>query len=407
MKVLLSDAAILATAVLCWAFDPVPPSPLTLASAAAAASGIIVLAFVRRRETGSGGGGALKNRTMWISTAEAVSEGFSVGLVVSGFAGMDQWNALVLAAASVYLWHRSTNSAAEVLPYLAFRSLCGSAAYLAVLGRGEFLTASAALLFIPPLSAAIRNSRRLGSLLRRSSNEPSELSKKAYDHMLATLAHEIRTPLTIMQTTENVLLEQIPGPLNERQKQFLESVYMNTQRLIAFSENMLTLIKIEDDWKPDLSKNVDLRVLTKQVVDTVRPMLDMRRQHIKYSFPSLLAKPKADEAWIRQVLINLVHNASKHTEENGVIIISCTQDDKQVVVTVTDNGLGVVGEGRELLFKEFYQERSRVETYQDGFGLGLSIVRSIIQKHRGDVYITSSKDLGTMVSFNLPAEAIE
>ncbi len=236
---------------------------------------------------------------------------------------------------------------------------------------------------------------------------PASLTREAYDRMLATLAHEIRTPLTIMQTTENVLMEQIPGPLNARQKKFLESIYINTQRLITFSENMLTLLKLEQDWKPDTSKAIDLRLLIRQVADAMEPMIRSRNQQIKYTFPSLVSRPKADEAWIRQVLINLIHNASKHTDEDGLILISVTQDDEQVVVTVTDNGRGLVGEERETLFKEFFQEEGDFQAYKDGFGLGLSIVRTIIERHHGHVYITSSKQMGTMVSFTLPAEALQ
>jgi signal transduction histidine kinase len=233
------------------------------------------------------------------------------------------------------------------------------------------------------------------------------LTKKAHELMLATLAHEIRTPLTIMQTTENVLLEEIPGPLNARQKKFMESIFINTQRLIAFSENMLTLLKLERDWKPDLSTSLDLRSLIAQVGEIMKPMLSNKGQSLKLSFPALLSHPKADEAWIRQVLINLVHNASKHTEEKGSILISVTQDEGQVVVTVTDNGHGLLGGKRETLFKEFYQENQDLKEYQDGFGLGLSIVRLIIERHHGQVYITSSKEQGTMVSFSLPAKEMQ
>ena len=232
-------------------------------------------------------------------------------------------------------------------------------------------------------------------------------TKEAHELMLATLAHEIRTPLTIMQTTENVLLEEIPGPLNARQKKFMESIFTNTQRLITFSENMLTLLKLERDWQPDLSNTIDLRNLTRQVVEIMEPMLTSKNQYIKCSFPSLLSHPKADEAWIRQVLINLVHNASKHTEGQGFVLISVTQDESQVVVTVTDNGHGLLGGQRENLFKEFYQEKQDLKEYQDGFGLGLTIVRMIIERHHGQVFITSSKQQGTMVSFSLPAKEMQ
>lgn len=257
------------------------------------------------------------------------------------------------------------------------------------------------------LAYLLRYRHALARMLHLFPQKESSLTKEAHQMMLATLAHEIRTPLTIMQTTENVLMQQIPGPLNPRQKKFMESIFINTQRLITFSENMLTLLKLERDWKPDLSTTIDLKNVIRQVSQSMEPMLESKGQHIKVSFPSLLSHPKADEAWIRQVLINLVHNASKHTDEHGFILISVTQDESQVVVTVTDNGHGLLGGQRETLFKEFYQENQDLKEYQDGFGLGLAIVRMIIERHHGQVYITSSKQLGTMVSFNLPAKEMQ
>lgn len=265
----------------------------------------------------------------------------------------------------------------------------------------DFSWAASALVLVAGSLAGLVVKYR-GCLSRHSGRS---ITKEAHEQMLATLAHEIRTPLTIMQTTENVLMEQIAGPLNARQKKFMESIFINTHRLITFSENMLTLLKLERDWQPDLSKHIDLRLIIRQVADTMQPMLLVKHQQITYSFPSLLSRPKADEAWIRQVLINLVHNASKHTDEQGTILITVTQDDQQVVVTVTDTGHGLLGGEREALFKEFYQENKNPKEFQDGFGLGLSIVRAIIERHHGKVYITSTKEMGTMVSFNLPAEA--
>ena len=220
------------------------------------------------------------------------------------------------------------------------------------------------------------------------------------------LAHEIRTPLTIMQTTTNLLMEEIPGPLNARQKQFVQSNYEYTQRLITFSENMLTLLKFDKEFELTKREKINIRLITQDMVAFFGPLLAIKGQTIRYSFPALLNYPLGDESLIRQVFINLIHNAVKHTKEGGYIVISVTQDDDQMVVSITDNGEGVPGDGREALFREFYQEKGASEEFQDGFGLGLSIARQIIQKHGGNVYITSMKDKGTMVSCTLPAKAI-
>jgi len=234
----------------------------------------------------------------------------------------------------------------------------------------------------------------------KKSNSASRIS------LQSMLAHEIRTPLTIMQTTTSLLLEEIPGPLNPRQKQFVKSNYEYTQRLITFSENMLTLLKFEKEFELQKREKINIRLITQDIVAFFGPLVQIKQQTIRYYFPALLNSSIGDESLIRQVFINLVHNAVKHTKEGGYIVISVTQDDEQMVVSISDNGKGVEGEGRENLFKEFYQEQSPSEEYQDGFGLGLSIARQIIHKHGGKVYITSVKDTGTIVSFTLPARAI-
>lgn len=238
------------------------------------------------------------------------------------------------------------------------------------------------------------------ALKRKKNTSSSRIS------LQSMLAHEIRTPLTIMQTTTNLLLEEIPGPLNARQKQFVKSNYEYTQRLITFSENMLTLLKFEKEFDLKKKENINIRLITQDMVAFFGPLLQVKQQTIRYSFPALLNTPLGDESLIRQVFINLIHNAVKHTKEGGHIVISVTQDDEQMVVSISDNGKGVEGEGRENLFKEFYQEKVIDEQFQDGFGLGLSIARQIVQKHGGMVYITSVKDKGTIVSFTLPAKAI-
>ena len=230
----------------------------------------------------------------------------------------------------------------------------------------------------------------------------SRVSVASRTQLLATLAHEVRTPLTVMQATEGVLLDETPGPLTERQRKFLESIHASTQRLIHFSENMLAGIKVDRGWMPDRTASIDLRRITRQVIEMMQPMLDQRGQQVRYTFPSMLTKPLADEAWIRQVLVNLLHNASKHTGTNGLIMVSVTQDDHWIVVTVTDNGEGLVGSSRESIFTEFYQEQPHSGAGQDGAGLGLAIVRSVIERHGGRVYASTSPGVGTMVSFALP-----
>lgn len=332
----------------------------------------------------------------------AAGEGISLGLFLRAAAA---WSWAFPAAAA---------SAACAAALLALRGeVPGGASLKRSLALGGAAFASGAAAGAPWLAAAVlpaaalaghRIALRFDGAYKRLEVEyrRDPMAVEARNQMLATLAHEIRTPLTIMQSAEGVLLEGMPGPLNERQRKFLESIHANTQRLINFSENMLAVIKMDRGWAPDLSKSVDLRRVTRQVMEMMQPLTEQRRQQIRASFPSMLAKPRGDEAWIRLVLVNMVHNAYKHAEDGGLILVSVTQDDEWVVLTVSDNGEGLAGTGRDILFKEFYQERPDSETGREGFGLGLAIVRYVVDRHGGRVYVTGSPALGTMISFTLP-----
>lgn len=275
-----------------------------------------------------------------------------------------------------------------------------------LLASASVVPGLASLLFFPFSGMFVLNFTLLIGVFVFASRRGGKTSSASRLSLQSMLAHEIRTPLTVMQTTGSLLLEEVPGPLNEQQKQFVRSNFEYTQRLITFSENMLMLLKFEKEFELKKIEKIHIRTITQDVVAFFAPLLQIKGQIIRYTFPALVSTPLGDESLIRQVFINLIHNAIKHTKEGGYIVISVTQDDEQVVVSITDNGTGVVGEGRENLFREFYQEKQASEEHQDGFGLGLSIARQIIQKHGGHVYITSVKDKGTMVSFTLPAKAV-
>ncbi|TVQ97023.1 MAG: sensor histidine kinase [Spirochaetaceae bacterium] len=222
------------------------------------------------------------------------------------------------------------------------------------------------------------------------------------NRVLSTIAHELRTPLTVMQTTTALLLEESTGPLSERQREFLESMSGTTTSMVRFVEGILAEIKVDRAWMPLDARPLDLRRIIRRVRTAMQPLLDERRQTLQTTVPSLLTRPLGNETWIHHVLTNLVHNAAKHAGERGTIVVSVTEHDECVAVTVSDNGHGLVTTGRERLFEEFYQEEPVSDAAFEGTGLGLAIVRNVIERHGGRVYVTTAPGLGTMVSFTLP-----
>lgn len=222
--------------------------------------------------------------------------------------------------------------------------------------------------------------------------------------LLSTLSHELRTPLAVIKTSTEIILEERPGEINTTQKRFLTAVLDNTMRMVRFVDTILASIKVEYAWFRMNKKSMDIRTVIKKVCNDLLPFISSRDQELKYTYPNLISRTIADENWIQQVLINLIHNASKHVGKNGRIIISVMENEQCIVVSVSDDGSGIVNQEKPKIFSEFYQGSETEDENMDGAGLGLSIVKDVIEKHNGKVYVGSVAGLGTTLSFTLPKE---
>ena len=256
---------------------------------------------------------------------------------------------------------------------------------------GGTLSAAAASLMLRGLE---REELRRTALLRKSL-----ASKEA---ILSTMAHEVRTPVTVIQSTADIMREGRTGELAPTQREFLDAIASSARRLITFSENILASIKVESDWFAVRPVAVDIRGIIKNVAAHMGPVLEEKRQHLRYTFPKLLSRPPADPDWIHQVLVNLVHNASKHLSPGGRIIISVNENEQCVVVSVSDDGSGIRTAERLRVFEDYFQGDEYSESRLDGAGLGLAIVKRVVEKHAGRVYVSSVQGHGTTVSFTLP-----
>ena len=254
----------------------------------------------------------------------------------------------------------------------------------------------------------------LSLLLNKVSNESESEMKAEIDaqqtqiegknKLLSTLSHELRTPLAVIKTSTEIILEERPGMINSTQKKFLTAVLDNTMRMVRFVDTILASIKVEYAWFRMNKKPMDVRSVIKKVCNELLPFISSREQELKYTYPNLISRTIADENWIQQVLINLIHNASKHIGINGRIIISVTENEQCIVVSVSDDGSGIVNQEKSKIFSEFYQGSESEDENMDGVGLGLSIVKNVIEKHDGKVYVGSVAGLGTTLSFTLPKE---
>lgn len=215
---------------------------------------------------------------------------------------------------------------------------------------------------------------------------------------ISVLSHEVRTPLAMIKGAVELLLDGKPGPLTPQQRVFLETISQNCERTITLAEDLLTQARIEAGLFRVNLQATDLKSLARQVVRGMKPLLAQKNQIIHLDYPQVLPHIQADPRLIQQALTNLLNNAMRHTSSGGRIYISISENDQAVSVAVTDDGAGMTSEERRKLFQRFASGRP----LGNGTGLGLVIVKQIVELHGGRILVDTTLGQGTTFLFTLP-----
>ena len=231
-----------------------------------------------------------------------------------------------------------------------------------------------------------------------------ELEKIRQD-FVANVSHELRTPLTTIKGYTETLLE---GALKEEiASQFVQVIKKHTDRLTKIVEDLLMLSKIESrEFQLNLEP-ITLPDLFEDVLGFIREAAGKKNiTIIQNEIPSSLVI-QADRNYLEQVLINLLDNAIKYTSTGGRITISALEtDQKEIQISVQDNGIGIPREDLPRIFERFYRVDKGRSQEMGGTGLGLSIVKHIIQAHGGRVWVESQIGKGSTFYFTLPKKSI-
>ena len=215
-------------------------------------------------------------------------------------------------------------------------------------------------------------------------------------------SHEIRTPLTSMKGFVENMLAGVTGDLRERQVLYLTRVKYNIERLTRTLNDLLDLSRIEAGHVELRLADVSLAEVTEEVLDHFHPQAEAKSLVLETTPPSQLAPVRGDRDKILQILTNLVHNAIKFTPPSGRISISLTPlEDSAIQVCVADTGCGIASEEAPNVFDPFYRSDSGT-TETRGQGLGLAITKSLVDLHRGRIWVESTVGSGSRFYFTLP-----
>jgi signal transduction histidine kinase len=220
--------------------------------------------------------------------------------------------------------------------------------------------------------------------------------------LVATVSHELKTPLTAVRLAVHVLLEEAVGPLTPKQTELLIDARDNAERLLALIDQLLALARLQRTQDRAAVRPEDPGELLRRATDGVRPRADDKHVEVEVVAGEPLPPVAVDAARIGQALANLLNNAVTYTPSGGKITLSAAAaGDGRVVLSVADTGVGIPGEYLPHVFDRFFRIPGQSE--ETGTGLGLAIVKEIVTAHGGDVTCESEPGRGTTFRLTLPA----
>ncbi len=245
--------------------------------------------------------------------------------------------------------------------------------------------------------------RKSYSSLEQKIEELKELDRLK-DDFLNTTSHELKTPLIPIKSQIQLLMAGDYGDLNKEQKESLEMISRNSERLNKLVADVLEASKYRSKKINSISKKISLQKIIQSTVEEMRPGAREKEIDLATKLTDL-PEIAADPARISQVISNLLNNAIKFTPEKGKIEIEANNLEKEVVVKITDTGVGISPKNLEKLFTPFSQLDSGLARKHSGTGLGLVICKEIIEAHGGKIWAESQGEgKGSVFSFSLPKE---
>lgn len=234
-----------------------------------------------------------------------------------------------------------------------------------------------------------------------------EQADELKSQLIANMSHELRTPLNSIIGFSSVIMKGIDGPVTSTQEQDLKQIHNAGQHLLNLINDILDVSKIEAEKMEIQTTRVDIGALIRDIMGSAVTLVADKPIELLSDIPDDLPHIQADETRLRQILLNLLSNAAKFTDE-GQIAISIRSIERQsrqeLLFAVMDTGIGIAEEDQHRLFEPFSQLEGISSRPKSGTGLGLSICMHLVELHNGDIWVDSTPGEGSTFIFTLPIQ---
>ncbi|KKR46000.1 MAG: Sensor protein resE [Parcubacteria group bacterium GW2011_GWA2_40_14] len=262
---------------------------------------------------------------------------------------------------------------------------------------------------IKQLEELLKEQQQSARLLVRRDLELARANEKLQEfdeiksNFISVVAHQLRTPLSGIKWTLNMLLNGDLGALNNDQKTFLMKSYESNNRMITLINDMLDTDRIQSGKMHYGFRYINIVDLLDNVLFEISPEAIKRNISIEFkrkleNLPQVYVDPET----MRAALQNLLENAIKYTIESGKIVLDVEQVEDMLQISINDTGIGIPEDQKKKIFERFFRGRNAVKRETDGSGLGLYIAKTIVEKHGGTIWFESEENKGTTFYFTVP-----
>ena len=235
-------------------------------------------------------------------------------------------------------------------------------------------------------------------------NRELERANRLKSEFLASMSHELRTPLHTVIGFSELLGEELEGPLNEKQRRFINHIHKDSLHLLELINDVLDLSKIESGRLSLRYEVFEFAAVLEESLASIRPHAQAKSQTIETDVAAPLPI-EADRLRIKQVLVNLLSNAVKFTPEGGRIGVLARVEDSHARIAVSDTGIGIPRSEHISVFDKFYQVSATTKGVREGTGLGLAITKHLVEEHGGRISLRSQPGRGSEFTFTIPLRA--